>query len=232
MSYFLSNPGYFGTNPQVGGSSPFQLLPAHNRSQTINPAAPITMRLPSVGIGAGDVFEWTNIHASNTVTVQSSNGASDIAYLINGTIRLQAMVDNPVALADWRVLHYTSQGSQTTSVAGVSMTYTWTRINKSVTLSVAGAGTLSSGPGALAVSFLIATMPINPTDNFEPLTASGLIMGSTHYPAYLAVWNAGGSVRIDLYRQDGGSFINGSSFTTGWPAQTGSNMMTISYVIP
>jgi hypothetical protein len=103
----LRTQGYVGTNPEVGGSSPFQLTVAHKKIQVVDPAAAITIKLPTTGVLAGDVHIIINRSASFEVSVQSS-GTNAIESLHRGFITLVARVDTPTTATDWFVQDYAS----------------------------------------------------------------------------------------------------------------------------
>lgn len=92
---------YVGTDPEVGGSTPFTLTTSHNRHQIINPAGAITIKLPTTGVLAGE--SWTIVNQStNVVTVQSS-GANTIQKINNDTLVVVALQNTPTAATHWRV---------------------------------------------------------------------------------------------------------------------------------
>jgi hypothetical protein len=95
----LASYEYVGTNPEVGGSSPFQLAVGHKRVQVLNPAGAITVRLPSAGnIKQGD--SWTIVNRSdNTITIQDSAGSA-IRTMTRGYCTFRALADDPLA-ANW-----------------------------------------------------------------------------------------------------------------------------------
>lgn len=221
--------GFVGTNPQVGGSSPFQLTAAHARDQTINPAGAVTVKLPS-DVKAGEEVTINN-RSANTATIQPSGDSNTFALVINGTLTAKAVVDNPTGLSDWFVKNYYSTGTQSGSANGISFNYYWTRNGKNVTLLVYGTGTISGNPGNLAVSVSNALMPIQPTDSREPLQLATVTLASSRTRVLLSIWSAGSSNRIDIFKEDGSSFTNGQSFETGDSAGTGSQSICISYVI-
>ena len=103
---------YVGTNPEVGGSTPFQLTVLHKRHQVINPSGAITVKLPSVGVLAGDTWRITN-RSTNKVTIQDSAAfyLNEITY---GTIELVSLVATPTGTGTWLVTHANSQWSNWT----------------------------------------------------------------------------------------------------------------------
>lgn len=96
---------YVGTNPEVGGSTPYQLTISNKRHQVINPAGAITIKLPTIGTVASDKWTITN-RSSNIVSIQSSGGNA-IDSIAIGYITLIALVNAPTAAADWLVLSET-----------------------------------------------------------------------------------------------------------------------------
>ena len=100
----LSNVGFLGTNPEVGGSSPFILTVAHNRFQVINPATAVTVRLPTTGVLAGET--WTIMSRSTTddTTIASSDGTG-ITAVRTGFVTLMALQATPTAPSHWLVIN-------------------------------------------------------------------------------------------------------------------------------
>jgi hypothetical protein len=92
---------YVGTNPEVGGSTPFQLTIAHKRHQIVNPAGAITIKLPSVGVVAGDTWKITN-RSTNKVSIQDS-AAFALNEIVSGTIELVALAATPTGTGTWFV---------------------------------------------------------------------------------------------------------------------------------
>lgn len=93
---------YVGTNPEVGGSSPFQMLVANKRVQVLNPAGAITVRLPTTGVKAGESFKIVNRHASNLITIQSSD--SDQMFVLGkGCLTVRALQDTPTDETHWYI---------------------------------------------------------------------------------------------------------------------------------
>jgi hypothetical protein len=92
---------YVGINPETGGSTPFQLTVAHHRTQIVNPSAPITIKLPSVGILAGDTWTITN-RSLNKVTIQDSSGFY-LYQVTQGTVSLTSLSSTPTGTGTWCV---------------------------------------------------------------------------------------------------------------------------------
>lgn len=70
----------------------------------INPAAPMTQALPTANVKAGKQFYFViRADSTNTVYLTSSNGDILVDSLATDMdVTLTALIDNPVALADWR----------------------------------------------------------------------------------------------------------------------------------
>jgi len=113
----VEQPQYVGTNPEVGGSSPFQLLYTHKRVQVLNPAGAITVKLPTTSVLAGEVFTIVN-QSANLVTVQSS-GANTIDEIIAGYVKVVALQDAPTSSSHWRVIDVAETFVHTTNWSGI-----------------------------------------------------------------------------------------------------------------
>lgn len=121
---------YVGTNPEVGGSTPFQLLSSHKRVQVISPAGAITVKLPSSNILAGEVVRIVN-NSDQVVTVQSS-GAQTIETFRDGFVEIVALVNAPTAATGWLIRDVSDRGSWTPTITTdgtnfSSITYTQQR---------------------------------------------------------------------------------------------------------
>src|SRR6187431_2331365 len=122
---------YVGTNPEVGGSTPFQMTLSHKLASVLNPAGDITVRLPTTNVKAGETVRITN-RSTNIVTVQSS-GANDIDLFSTGSITVVALQDTPTSAAHWHVLDVKEAISFTTapsSGAGTSPTMGYVRARR------------------------------------------------------------------------------------------------------
>lgn len=154
----MSSAEYVGTNPEVGGSSPFQLTSSHRRIQVISPASTSTVRLPATAV-VGEVWEIFN-RSQFDVTVTSSGG--DTLDLIRyGYIKCIALSATPTAGSDWHILDLNegaenSTSSVTTDTGTVSATFVYSvrRIgagpstlagSRSITIWAKVSGTTTSG---------------------------------------------------------------------------------------
>lgn len=151
LSLALATKPYVGVNPEAGGVTPFQLTKDHARTQVVNPAADITVKLPTTGISAGEVVRIDNRASAFLVTVQSS-GANAVGTLAKGYIECVALVNAPTGTADWLVralydetAHSTTFTNNASGTTGAS-TITAYRNGKTVTL-VGSAFTVSVGGG-------------------------------------------------------------------------------------
>lgn len=90
---------YVGVDPEVGGSSPFQLVNGNKRKQMIAPTGAITVKLPSTGIKSGEVWEIHN-RGGNTVTIQSQDGDS-FDIIAAGYLIVTAIQDTPTDATHW-----------------------------------------------------------------------------------------------------------------------------------
>jgi hypothetical protein len=80
----------------------YQLLPTHNKTQSISPAIVNILRLPtSSSIFAGDLFHIIN-RSSNDVAIQSSSGDA-VDTIRTGYIKCRALIGNPTLVSDWVV---------------------------------------------------------------------------------------------------------------------------------
>lgn len=101
---------YVGVNPEVGGSSPFQLTVAHKRHQVVNPSGAITINLPSVGVAAGDTWKITN-RSSHLITVQAAGSALDVIGTGHG--EYVALVSTPNSGSGWQPVSVASGSTYT-----------------------------------------------------------------------------------------------------------------------
>lgn len=97
---------YVGINPEVGGSSPFQLTGAHHRTQILSPVGAITVKLPTTGILVGDTWTFTNT-TTNIITIQASD-ATAIASLGQGSVSLMPTLNTPTNTAHWQTITITA----------------------------------------------------------------------------------------------------------------------------
>lgn len=122
----ISSVEFIGTNPEVGGSSPFQLTTSHKRSQTINPAGAITVRLPATA-EVGEIWVIRN-RSTNLVTVESSggneltfaaaaSGSAGSASIRTGYVIVQALDATPTTAAEWLVLEAYERGTFTATLS-------------------------------------------------------------------------------------------------------------------
>jgi hypothetical protein len=170
-STMISNkvvPVYFGTNPEPGGSSPFQLLDGHKRTQRIVPTGAITIKMPTTNIGFGDLWTIYN-DASQEVTIQSS-GANQIDIINKGFIKLMAQVANPTAAADWKVLEVQEGQSATASfTSGFTGTPTAAvlikRVNTLVQVTMAAFGGTCNGSSSLSTGAGVLPARYRPTND-------------------------------------------------------------------
>jgi len=97
---------YVGTNPQVGGSSPFQMVSTNSVVSILSPAGAITVKLPTTGIAQGQ--QWTIKNTTlNLVTIQSSGG-NYICTIAKGFVTLTALVATPTTTANWDITEINS----------------------------------------------------------------------------------------------------------------------------
>lgn len=154
--------GYVGTNPEVGGSSPFQLTSSHKRVQIVNPGAAITIKLPTTGIISGEEVTIVNRSAAYEVSIQSS-GANAIDSLHRGHITLRALVDTPTSAANWKVVDYASFYAVGGQLANVSTTNAYAviylRTNSVVSIHVTGLASLATKSGNGSID-LAAAAPL------------------------------------------------------------------------
>ncbi len=110
----FSSAEYVGTNPEVGGSTPFTLTVAHKRIQMVNPAGAITINLPTTSVLQGERWKIVN-RSSNLVTVKASGGDT-VAILAEGHMEVMAITDAPTTEAGWRFLSLIDRGSWTPTI--------------------------------------------------------------------------------------------------------------------
>lgn len=136
---------FVGTNPEVGGSSPFQLVSANSTTQVINPAGAITVRLPSTGILTGEKWTIQN-RSTNLVSITSQDG--DALYAINlGDITYVALQDAPTDATHWQLVSVNDEVSGTIGSTGdfsSGGTYRIVRSGKTVTMAISSATAHSS----------------------------------------------------------------------------------------
>lgn len=112
--------GYVGTNPEVGGASPFQMVNANRRIQVINTAGAATFRLPTTGIVVGEIVRVVN-RSTNAVTVEASGGAN-VVILYTGFAEFICLTTTPTLPADWFVSDLQDSGVfSPTATAGANI---------------------------------------------------------------------------------------------------------------
>lgn len=166
-SYDMPAQAYVGTDPEVGGSTPFQLLVSHRRYQLINPSGAITVKLPTTDVEAGEIFVIHN-RSTNLVTIQSS-GANDIYAVNKGFVQLVALQATPTTAAHWEIMDVVDEVTGTVGSSGNFTSggdYKITRSGKLVTLIVNTAmphsslSSASSATGVVPTKFLPAYGPV------------------------------------------------------------------------
>lgn len=200
--------GYVGTDPSVGGSSPFQLLSSSPREQVINPAGAITINLPTTGIMAGEAIIIRN-RSANLVTIQSS-GANDIYAVNTGFVRLVALQDAPTAAAHWHLadvddyVSSTLNGSGSYTSGGAFNIY---RKGNMVTIAVMTAAGHASASTATSAASLVAAKfcPSAEINNAHAINSS-----SVHVLRIFANGSIG-----SLYRDWAGTLVNQTSTIPG-----------------
>lgn len=209
----VSSVEYVGTNPECGGSSPFQVLPTNKRVMNINPAGAITVKLPTtVGgdvIKAGEKVVIRN-RSTYEVTVQSSGGNA-VDIIAQGYIVCRALVDAPTGSADWDVEDVFEKASPIVRFAesGGSNYYeratTFTRRNNIVTFGEIYFEVTMSANGYIAV------IPAYFPARFRPsLTMQLLIVardGTSDSTAMIAIDSSG---NMNIYKN-----IDAANFTSG-----------------
>jgi len=182
----ISSVEYVGTNPEVGGSTPFQLTDDHKRVQVINPAGAITVKLPTTGIRAGERFKIVN-RSTNVITVQSS-GANEIAVLYLGYIECRALVDTPTNSTDWVIesidyvgSSYSASFSSTTHVDTLSLSdVVFHRKNKIMYMS--GGLTMKINPTGTGYQFSFSmSKPVNSLTQAHLGSGGGLYGRNSDY---------------------------------------------------
>jgi hypothetical protein len=164
----LANTAYVGTDPEVGGASPFILTNAHNRIQIINPGGDGTIRLPTTSVIGGDIWVIHN-RAAFDITVQSS-GSNAIDIFNKGYIILEAAVNTPTSAANWLVREVYEETSHTTTITAINATppsSAWkiVRNNKVVTLTLTASVTEASKVSTADPAFTTVLVA-----RFRPLT--------------------------------------------------------------
>lgn len=176
---------YVGTNPEPGGSSPFQLVSTNHRVQIINPAGAITIKMPTTNLLAGE--EWIIINQStNNVTIQASD-ASALTIINTGYAVFRTLQATPVANTAWRLVTVSEASSTTgnltaTNFPTTSITIIWARLNNWVEIYVRGA----SAYGAAATGTLNSALTLDVSG-----VPSRLYPGSTTPVAITPVYNSG-----------------------------------------
>jgi len=212
---------YVGTNPEPGGSSPFQLTAAHKRVQNISPTGTTIVRLPTTDILAGETVEiisrttafGTTIQASNGSEITKANGSNMTpGGFADGRIKLQALQDTPTTPAHWRVLDfYRNYEDLALGVSGLGLgsgataTLRATRSNNIVTAMFVA--TTGSGPTATNFSFT----GIVPT-SFRPVVNAAV-------PALL--YDSGGDFFYQCtFATNGNVTVTNGTISTGYSSGT------------
>lgn len=175
----ISSVEYVGTNPEVGGSTPFQLTVAHKRVQVINPAGAITVLLPTTSLKQGERLKIVN-RSTNLVTIQSS-GANELAVIKgNSFVEFIALQDTPTSAAHWSNIAHTP--AESTLLVGVGA-------NRFSTLSAALTAAVS-GDRILILTDVAETAAINIPAGVDVDQAPGTLVTLT------ATAFASGAIRV------------------------------------
>lgn len=94
---------YVGTNPETGGTTPFLLTTSHKRTQVINPAGAIAVRMPTTGVLVGDTWRIEN-RSTQVVDIATYDGGQAIETVRNGFCILVALQAAPTLAAHWKVM--------------------------------------------------------------------------------------------------------------------------------
>lgn len=135
----ISEAAYVGSNPQVGGSSPFQVNSTNQRKMLISTGG-TTIKLPSTNILAGEVVEIYSLDSAET-TVQSSNGNLVATLRSEGTpvgcVKVMARVNAPTTVGNWTVIYRENNasisktnatGNNTSNITANSLTFQVSRV--------------------------------------------------------------------------------------------------------
>jgi len=93
---------YIGTNPQVGGSTPFQMTVGNNRTSILNPSSNITVKLPTTDIIEGEPLKIIN-RSTYTITIQSSDASAVDTIEGVGMREITPLQDTPTSNSHWLV---------------------------------------------------------------------------------------------------------------------------------
>ena len=117
---------YVGTDPEVGGSTPFQVVTADRNVMNIAPTVDTVVELPTTSIETGEI--WTinfNVSNGDQITIAASNadvitvlGSSAATSTSSGSISLVALQDTPTEDGHWRVTTLLENGTYTPSPTG------------------------------------------------------------------------------------------------------------------
>jgi hypothetical protein len=144
---------YVGTNPEVGGSSPFQMVSTNKRISVINPAGAITQKLPTTNILVGDI--WTVINRSTNVVTFQSSGGEQICASKQGRQCFLALQNTPTDAAHWLLLSGSTPTSQVFCDTGNGHGSTNTKIRKYTNSSVIGSDITYTSSATNGDSFTI-----------------------------------------------------------------------------
>ncbi len=86
------------------GSGTTTLSSSDKKHQIFTLSAARTVKLPTSGIFAGEVFNITNTVATFPLSIQASD-ASAIASSIGTTVQIVALINTPVSSTDWLVIN-------------------------------------------------------------------------------------------------------------------------------
>lgn len=217
---YPSSTGYVGTNPEVGGSTPFQLTSSNNRIQDIVPAGAITVKMPTTSVAAGEV--WTIINrSSNLVTVQSS-GANAIDSLNAGYIQLISTQAAPTTAAHWTTISYKSDYSSAavtwanttgtcTGSNGTNSTNKTVRITRTNNAVSVFLGAFTNTPGATDTRiYTVGTTGVPdwaiPNSNDRETSITGEVNSVAEYFRIVVTSAAAGSGCFQLLRLAGNVF--------------------------
>lgn len=198
----LSSAEYVGTDPEVGGSTPFQLTNSHKRIQVINPAGAITVKLPTTNIKAGESVTIVN-RSTNLVSIQSSDGDA-VEAIQTGFVRCIALQDTPTDTTHWVVAGVQESGSWTAHMVGPFTTNDFTgyfaRNRKGVTITVPDTGNQAGNSTASSITVTGLPSRMNPA--------------TIHY-SFAAIINAGSNSTGTLELSTGGTITIYGTSTLG-----------------
>ena len=101
--WVAQNLSYVGTDPLVGGATPFQMVYTDHKVQILNPAGAITVKLPTTGVKAGE--KWTIVNRAGKIISVQASGGDAVQKINDDTATFISLQNTPTAAAHWHAIN-------------------------------------------------------------------------------------------------------------------------------